>query len=75
MPTSSGEEIIANLHHCKDVPQYMADKINAIANKALEEMTKEVGNFFHYHLDDKKHTEEEVKAIIDTFPGSLSVIN
>mmetsp|Transcript_1964 Transcript_1964/g.2669 ORF Transcript_1964/g.2669 Transcript_1964/m.2669 type:complete len:412 (+) Transcript_1964:58-1293(+) len=75
MPASSLEDIIAKLHLCKDAPHYMTDKINAIADKALEEMTKEAGDFLHYDLDDEKHTVEEVKAIIDIFPGSLSVIN
>ena len=75
MPASSLEDIIAKLHLCKDAPHYMADKINAIADKALEEMTKEAGDFLHYDLDDEKHTLEEVKAIIDIFPGSLSVMN
>jgi len=75
MPASSLEDIIAKLHLCKDAPHYMADKINAIADKSLEEMTKQAGDFLHYDLDDEKHTLEEVKAIIDIFPGSLSVIN
>ena len=60
MPASSLEDIIAKLHLCKDAPHYMTDKINAIADKALEEMTKEAGDFLHYHLDDEKHTVEEV---------------
>uniref|UniRef100_A0A7S3Q8J0 Uncharacterized protein n=1 Tax=Chaetoceros debilis TaxID=122233 RepID=A0A7S3Q8J0_9STRA len=38
-------------------------------------MSKEAGKFLHEELDDDKHTEDEVKAIIELFPESLSQID
>ena len=35
-------------------------------------MSKEAGNILHEDLDDDKHTEDQVKAIIELFPESLS---
>eukprot|EP01083_Nonionella_stella_P275714 936583_1 len=46
--------------------------MDAVAAKAIEEMTKEAGEFLFDELDDT-HTEEQVKAIIDVFPESLSI--
>eukprot|EP01083_Nonionella_stella_P175281 610009_1 len=48
--------------------------MDAVAAKAIEEMTKEAGEFLFDELDDT-HTEEQVKAIIDVFPESLSMQN
>eukprot|EP01083_Nonionella_stella_P153755 494398_1 len=48
--------------------------MDAVAAKAIEEMTNEAGEFLFDELDDT-HTEEQVKAIIDVFPESLSMQN
>ena len=37
-------------------------------------MTKAAGKFLHKDLNDDEHTEEQVKAIIDLFPESLSQV-
>jgi len=57
------------------VPKKLASKINEIARKAIEEMSEEAGKFLHDELDDDKHTEEQVKAIIELFPDSLSQVD
>mmetsp|Transcript_29706 Transcript_29706/g.45446 ORF Transcript_29706/g.45446 Transcript_29706/m.45446 type:complete len:425 (-) Transcript_29706:196-1470(-) len=61
------------------VPEDLADCIDAIASKAIseaiKEMTTEAREFLSYELDDDKHTIEQVKAIIEFFPDSLSQLD
>jgi hypothetical protein len=75
MPSLSFDEIIAKLQECKgkNLPQGLRNTMNAVAAKAIEIMAHEATNFMCHELDDKKHTEEQVQAIIDVFPESLSM--
>eukprot|EP00554_Chaetoceros_debilis_P010948 CAMPEP_0194108142 /NCGR_PEP_ID=MMETSP0150-20130528/7893_1 /TAXON_ID=122233 /ORGANISM="Chaetoceros debilis, Strain MM31A-1" /LENGTH=388 /DNA_ID=CAMNT_0038796769 /DNA_START=13 /DNA_END=1179 /DNA_ORIENTATION=+ len=70
--TITADDLIAKLQHCKDFPSSFKARMDAVAAKAVEEMTKEAGKFL-FELDDRKHTEQQVKAIIDAFPESLSM--
>ena len=47
--------------------------MNVVAAKAMEQMTNEASYYILHELDASKHTEEQVKAIIDVFPELLSI--
>ena len=53
-----------------------ASKVVEISEKAafriIETMTQKAGKFLQSHLDDRKHTEANVKAIVQVFPCALS---
>eukprot|EP00554_Chaetoceros_debilis_P009327 CAMPEP_0194100170 /NCGR_PEP_ID=MMETSP0150-20130528/1136_1 /TAXON_ID=122233 /ORGANISM="Chaetoceros debilis, Strain MM31A-1" /LENGTH=244 /DNA_ID=CAMNT_0038786501 /DNA_START=93 /DNA_END=824 /DNA_ORIENTATION=+ len=72
--TPSVDDFIAQIQQSREkLPKKLTSKINEIlARKATGEMSKEAGNFLHEELDDDKHTEEQVKAIIELCPKSLS---
>ena len=56
-------------------PKKLGAMIDEIARKATEEMSKAAGKFLNEELDDNEHTVEQVKAIIDIFPESLSQVD
>mmetsp|Transcript_1857 Transcript_1857/g.2658 ORF Transcript_1857/g.2658 Transcript_1857/m.2658 type:complete len:410 (+) Transcript_1857:99-1328(+) len=71
--SQSVDDFFTQLQQSREkVPKKVTSKINEIARKAIEEMSKAAGKFLHEDLDDDKHTEEQVKAIIELFPESLS---
>uniref|UniRef100_A0A7S3QI76 Uncharacterized protein n=1 Tax=Chaetoceros debilis TaxID=122233 RepID=A0A7S3QI76_9STRA len=72
MPPSVDSFVTNIQQYGEKVPKKLNTKIEEIARKAVEEMSKEAGNFFHEELNDDIHTEEQVKAIIELFPESLS---
>eukprot|EP01083_Nonionella_stella_P230854 815700_1 len=75
MPPSV-DDFIAQIQQSREkVPKKLTSKINEIARKAIELMSKEAGNFLFNDLCDDNHTEEQVKAIIELFPSSLSQVN
>ena len=72
----SVDNFVTNIQqYGEKVPKKLNTKIEEIARKAVEEMSKEAGNFLHEELDDDIHTEEQVKAIIELFPESLSQVD
>eukprot|EP01083_Nonionella_stella_P230853 815699_1 len=75
MPPSV-DDFIAQIQQSREkVPKKLTSKINEIARKAIELMSKEAGNFLFNDLCDDNHTEEQVKAIIKLFPESLSQVD
>ena len=74
--TPTVDTFIANIQQCGyKVPNDITSMIDDIATKAIKEMSKKAGMFFHTTLDDNKHTEEQVKAVINLFPDSLSQVD
>mmetsp|Transcript_22478 Transcript_22478/g.33270 ORF Transcript_22478/g.33270 Transcript_22478/m.33270 type:complete len:365 (-) Transcript_22478:183-1277(-) len=73
--TMNIENLITNLQRCKELPNFFRDKMDVVAAKVMAEMTKEARKFLYHELDDIKHTEDQVKAVIDIFPESLSMVN
>ena len=53
-------------------PKKVGAMIDDIARKSIEEMSKAAGKFLNEELNDNEHTVEQVKAIIEIFPESLS---
>jgi len=51
----------------------MIDRINIGCCNAVHEFIKEASELIKYDMDDSKHTADQVKAIIDAFPESLSL--
>ncbi len=74
--TMNIENLITHLQRSKELPNFcFRDNMDNVAAKVMAEMTKEATYFLYNELDDIKHTEEQVKAVIDAFPESLSMGN
>ena len=70
------QQSIAQIQQSREkVPKKLTSTINELARKFIKLMSKEAGNFLHKELDDDKHTEDQVKAVIDLFPDSLSQVD
>jgi len=84
------EVLIAKLQKCRsgevDLPSEFHKEItsstgnangntNAIANADAPNVFQIVVNFLHHQLDDEKHTEEQVKNVIDIFPQALFMLD
>ena len=54
------------------MPPEFREKIKERAANMIQELSTDARFFFHHHLDAKKHTEEDVKTVIDAFPSALS---
>lgn len=72
--SSSAELLIKELQSYEKypIPHELTKEINLIISKAREDMTRKAAKFLHTQIDDEKHTEDEVKAVVDTFPSALS---
>ena len=74
--TPSVDTFITNIQQCGvKVPKEITSMIDDVMSKAIEEMSKKAGMCFHNTLNDDKHTEEQVKAIIELCPDSLSQVD
>ncbi len=58
----------------QDLTQDLFHTLDSIAERACQDMREKAGEFLH-HLDENIHTEEQVQAVIDACPESLSYIN
>jgi hypothetical protein len=67
------EKLLNLLSREKELPAEMKTKINERVTEFWEGITNDAGLFLHENLDDKKHTQEEVKTLVQCIPGSLSV--
>jgi hypothetical protein len=75
MPPSVDNFITKLQQRREKVPKKLTTTMEEISRKAIEEMSKAAGNFLHKDLDDDIHNEEDVKAIIELFPESLSQVD
>eukprot|EP00554_Chaetoceros_debilis_P016494 CAMPEP_0194125356 /NCGR_PEP_ID=MMETSP0150-20130528/59421_1 /TAXON_ID=122233 /ORGANISM="Chaetoceros debilis, Strain MM31A-1" /LENGTH=412 /DNA_ID=CAMNT_0038819161 /DNA_START=728 /DNA_END=1966 /DNA_ORIENTATION=- len=77
MSESPIEALEKRLQCCKNrhLPKALEDKINDFCNKSIESLIIEAANFLHCELDEEMHSEDNVKAVIDVFPESLSQEN
>ena len=66
------EKLLNLLLREKELPAKMKTKIDERVETFWEGITNDAGLFLHENLDDKKHTQEEVKALVQCVPGSLS---
>jgi hypothetical protein len=66
------EKLLNLLLREKELPAEMKTKIDERVAEFWEGITIDAGFFLHENLDDKKHTQEEVKALVQCVPGSLS---
>ena len=66
------EKLLNILLREKELPAKMKTKIDERVETFWEGITNDAGLFLHENLDDKKHTQEEVKALVQCVPGSLS---
>ena len=66
------EKLLNLLSREKELPAEMKTKINELVTEFWEGITNDAGLFLHENLDDKKHTQEEVKTLVQCVPGSLS---
>jgi hypothetical protein len=56
----------------KDLPAEMKSKIDEQVEIFWKGITNSAGSFLHHGLDDKKHTQEQVKTLVQCIPESLS---
>ena len=66
------EKLLNLLLREKELPVEMKTQIDERVAEFWEGITNDAGLFLHENLDDKKHTQEEVKALVQCVPGSLS---
>ena len=66
------EKLLNLLSREKELPAEMKTKIYERVAEFWEGITNDAGLFLHENLDDKKHTQEEVKTLVQCVPGSLS---
>lgn len=53
------------------IPSELMKEIEVVVSKTREDMSKKAAKFLHTQLDEKKHNDDQVKAIIDAFPAAL----
>jgi len=63
---------ILQLEKC--LPADLRNKLTARYAKLLQDMTSDAGEFLH-ELDCNKHSQDEVKAVVKTFPSALSHVD
>jgi hypothetical protein len=68
------EKLLNLLLREKELPAEMKTKIDERVAEFWEGITNDAGLFLHENLDDKKHTQEEIKTLVQCVPGSLSCI-
>ena len=67
------EKLINLLLHEKDLPAEMKSKIDEQVETFWKGITNSAGLFLHHDLaDDKEHTQEQVKTLVQCIPESLS---
>ncbi len=54
-------------------PPELTDTLQKVVTKASQHMTQKVVQFLHDDLDDTKHTEDQVKTVIEAFPEALTL--
>lgn len=69
---SSTENLLNLLLHEKEMPEEIRDSIKQRAEDFWEGITGDAGNFLHFELNDNKHTQDEVKKMVQRIPESLS---
>ena len=68
------EKLLNILLREKELPAKMKTKIDERVETFWEGITNDAGLFLHENLDDNKHTQEEIKTLVQCVPGSLSCI-
>ncbi len=79
MPSSNNNDslalkyLIQQLHRIEraDLPPALLKVIQNVAKETSTTMSKKAADFLHETLDDRKHTENQVKEVINLFPEAL----